>query len=98
MDLNHFVTQFKIQGGAQTIKNWHDRWDGTINSLERKPTTGRPTILNTRQVKQYITKPIIKKNKQHQSIHYRTLLETIKSKINKSISLRSVQRYGRERA
>lgn len=92
------ASQFNIKGGKRTIKYWYDHWDGTVQSLERRPTSGRPALLNTRQVKQYITTPIIENNKQHQPIHYTTLHQTLKSKINKSISLRSVQRYGKERA
>ncbi len=89
--------QHKIQGGAQTIKNWYDRWNGTVASLERRISSGRPTLLNTRQVKQYIGTPIRKKNQLHKKINYETIHQQIKTKISKSISLRTIQRYGKER-
>ena len=89
-------TQFKIQGGAQTIKNWYDRWDGTEQSLNRHPTTGRKPILNTTQIRQFIKTPIRKKNQTHKPIHYQTIYQNLKKTINKQISLRTVQRYGKE--
>jgi transposase len=86
-----------VKGGRQTIQNWYQRWDGTINSLEHKQGAGRPTLLSSAQQKQYVLTPIRKKNTQHQGVNYRMIHENIKSKINKNISLRTIKRYGKEK-
>lgn len=91
------ATRYKIPGGASTIKRWYDRWNGSIESLNRKASSGRKPILNTQQIKQYIGNIVKKKNQNHQHINYYTIQQQIKQKTNKSISLRTVQRYGKEK-
>jgi hypothetical protein len=91
------ATRYKIKGGAQIIKNWYDRWDGTINSLERRAGSGCTTLMNSREMKQYIATPIRQKNKKHQAIHYSTLYQKVKTKFKKQIALRTIQHYGKKR-
>lgn len=91
------AVRFQIRGGPSTVKRWYDRWDGTAKSLERRATSGRPRLLTSRQVQQYIGAPIKKKNQLHQRIDYASIHQQIKPKINKSISLRTIRRYGKER-
>lgn len=88
--------QYGIKGGGQTIKNWYDRWDGTAASLEHKRGAGRPTILSSEEVKQYITTPIKKKNRKSEPVHYTDLLRPLQEKTGKKVSLRTIQRYGKE--
>ncbi len=90
------ASHYKIQGGGRTIKNWYDRWNGIVTSLEHRHGAGRPALLNTKQIKQHIGTPIRAKNRKHIKIHYPTIQKTIQSKLNKSISIRSIRRYGKE--
>jgi transposase len=88
---------YNIKGGRHTVKNWYKRWNGTINSLQHKRGAGRPTLLNSTQLKQHILTPIKEKNKNHQGVNYRFIHQNLKLKINKNISLRTIQRYGKEK-
>src|SRR6266850_2541526 len=87
-----------IAGGGRTVKDWYDRWDGTPESLRKKPGAGRPRLLNEEEVQQYITTPIRKKNRKSHPIRYRDLLQTLRESTGKSPSLRTVRRYGKENA
>jgi hypothetical protein len=89
--------KYGITGGGATIKYWYDHWDGSVESLESKPSTGRPTILNSREIHQYIGTPIKRKNRNADPVHYTELIDTIQEKTGKEVSLRTVRRYGRER-
>jgi transposase len=88
--------QFNIKGGRRTIINWHKKWNGTVESLERKQGSGRPKVLSSTQVKNYIQIPIRNKNRSHQPVHYTQLLPSVQKKTNTNVSLRSIQRYGKE--
>jgi hypothetical protein len=88
---------YGIKGGGRTIKYWYDRWDGTLESLEPKPSTGRPNILSSTEIKQYIGTPIKRKNRRSEPVHYTELIDTIGEKTGKRVSLRTIQRYGREK-
>ena len=89
--------QFGIKGGGRTIKYWYDRWDGSAGSLEPKPSTGRPSILSSSEISQYIGTPIKRKNRKPEAVHYTELIDTVQEKTGKEVSLRTIQRYGRER-
>lgn len=89
--------QYGIRGGGPTIKYWYDHWDGTAGSLEPKPSTGRPSILSSREIKQYIGTLIKRKNRTPEAVHYTELIDTLHEKTGKEVSLRTIQRYGRER-
>jgi transposase len=88
---------FHIAGGGSTIKYWFDRWDGTATSLEHRHGAGRPTIMNTHEMKQHILAPIKHRNKKHEAVNYTTIHRTLKSTINKSVSLSTIKRYGKEK-
>lgn len=83
-----------VKGGWRTIKNWHDRWDGTVQSLEREQGSGRPRILSSREVQQHIHAPILAANREHRAIHYTDLKQPIQQATGKNPSLRTIQRYG----
>jgi hypothetical protein len=55
----------------------YTRWNGNVESLKHRHGAGRPSLLNTQQIKQYILTPIKKKNKQHKAVHYTTLHQII---------------------
>lgn len=86
----------KIKGGKKAIQYWYSQWKGTPNSLERRKGSGRKFILTPSQVDQYINKPILKKNKKHQAVSYPELMDTLHENSPSNISLRTVQRYGKQ--
>lgn len=85
-----------IRGGKRTVQRWFQRWDGTLGSLTRKKGSGGKVKLTRKQQALYITKPIRKANRNHAAIHYTDIMETIEEKTHQSISLRTIQRRGKE--
>lgn len=87
---------YAVPGGKQTVQQWHRRWNGSPASLENKARSGRPRALTRRQVNDYIRTPIKNKRRAHAAVHYPDLLPALRQKIGKQISLRTLQRYGKE--
>lgn len=85
-----------VAGGARTVQRWHERWDGTPASLEEKQRTGRPRVLSRAEVSRHVRAPILAANRAHRAIHYSELLPTVRLKTGTEVSLRSLQRYGKE--
>jgi hypothetical protein len=85
-----------VAGGERTIRRWHQRWNGTPHSLERKDGSGKARILTAAEVTRHIRAPILAANRSHRAIHYTELLPEVKRKTGKEISLRSLQQYGKE--
>jgi hypothetical protein len=88
--------QFDITGGAPLVHYWYQAWDGTPSSLQNKCSPGRPTILNTHEINQHIGAVVRRKNRQPRAAHYTNLMHDIKRKSGKQVSLRTIQRYGKE--
>lgn len=87
---------YAVPGGKQTVQQWHRRWKGTVESLENKQRSGRPRALTSRQVNDCIRTPIKNKRRAHVAVHYPDLLSAVRRKTGKQISLRTLQRYGKE--
>jgi transposase len=87
---------FQIKGGHVTVKRWHDRYDGTMASLEQRYRSGRPSKLNIQQVNDLITKVVRSHNHLARAINYNKIANSIKQKTNMNISLRTVRRYGQK--
>lgn len=83
-----------IAGGADVVRHWHDRWDGTPQSLERRAGSGRPRALTRSQANDCVRTPIKNKRRAHAAVHYPDLLPSLQHKTGKQISLRTLQRYG----
>jgi transposase-like protein len=88
-------SQFGI-AGDKTIKRWYKQWDGTIQSLQQRPRSGRPRILNANQINKHVGEFIRRNNRKHTAIHYRSVADRIQRFTHKLPSLRTVQRYGKE--
>lgn len=84
------ATLFHIKGGHRTVSRWYKR----RNSLETKPRTGRPTILNQDEINTSINARIVRKNHKPTPVHYTDILEKVKNETRKNPSLRTIQRYG----
>jgi transposase len=89
---------FKVKGGARTVSDWYHAWEGTVESLKRKKGQGRKRKLSEEEVKQYILEPIRKKNRKTEPVQYRDVLAPLQDGTGKKVSLRTVQRIGKENA
>lgn len=85
-----------VPGGKMTVCRWHQRWNGTVASLERLKVSGRPHVLTQQEVQQHIAAPIRQLNRTHQRVRYTTIAESLREKTHKSISDRTVRRIGKE--
>jgi len=85
-----------VRGGERTIRRWHQRWNGTAHSLERKEGSGKARTLTAAEVSRHIRAPILAANRAHRSIHYTELLPEVQRKTGKQISIQSLRRYGKE--
>lgn len=90
--------RFKIKGGMSVIQRWYRRWKGTPLSLGRKKGSGGKRVLTSNEVQRYILRPIERKNKKHQAVHYPELKEPLERAVGHSVSLRTIQRRGKEEA
>lgn len=87
-----------IAGGKRTVQRWHQRWDGTPASLQRKPGTGRARALSAAQVRRHIAGPIRNSNRAARAVRYTELLPQVQAATGAQLSLRTLQRYGKEEA
>lgn len=78
------------------LRGWLQRWDGSAASLERKQGSGRARVLSAAQVSRHVRAPLLAANRAHRAIHYTDLLPSVRQKTGKQLSLRSLQRYGKE--
>ena len=99
-DRNHsfesLARHYFIKGGNRVLQNWYRQWNGTPQSLERKRGSGRPKLLTSKQVKDYIQIPIRNKNRSSVPVHYPDLLPSITEKTGKKFSLRTLRRIGHD--
>jgi len=85
---------FHIKGGSKTVCSWiHRRAE-----LETRPRQGRPTALSRVEIGRYVKKPIRENNRKHEPNFYSNILSDIHTKIHKNISIRTLQRYGKQRS
>jgi transposase-like protein len=90
------ATRFQVPGGGMTISRWFNQWDGTIASLQQQQSVGRPPILQPAEIQQHIGTAVQSHNRHHRSIHYTDLLEPVRAATHTSLSLRTLQRYGKQ--
>jgi transposase len=85
-----------IAGGKQVVQKWHAQWNRSAASLKEKPRSGRPRILSRADVSRHVRAPILAANRAHRAVSYADLLPEVKRKTGKEISLRTLQRTGKE--
>jgi len=88
--------RFGITGCESVVRTWYHRWKGSPQSLARKPGSGGRYVLTSNQVERYILRPIERRNQQHQPVHYTQLKESVQTAVGHSVSLRTIQRRGKE--
>lgn len=84
-----------VKGGWQLLQRWYQRWDGTPASLQERVRSGRPRLLSRAQVSRHVRAPILAANRAHRAINYAELLPRVRAATGSSLSLRSLQRYGK---
>lgn len=89
------AVRHSVAGGGEVIRRWHQRWDGTASSLYHRKGAGRPRILTHAQVKRHIAPRIRSKNRSHIPVVYPQLLPLVTAATEKSMSLRTMERYGK---
>jgi hypothetical protein len=85
-----------VKGGAQVLRQWHDRWNGTPASLEERARSGRPRTLSKAQLARHIATPIRHANRAHRAIHYPDLLPRVREATVTQVSIQTVRRYGKK--
>lgn len=88
--------RYAVQGGGATIQYWHSQWKGTAASLQHKQGAGRPRKLSRAQVSRHVERRIVAANQRHEPIHYTSMLPAVQAATHSDVSLRSLQRYGKE--
>lgn len=88
--------RFAVKGGDKSLRQWHQRWDGTPASLQEQPRSGRPRILSRAEVSRHVRAPLLAANRAHRAIHYTTLLPSVKAKTGKELSVQTLRRIGKE--
>ena len=64
--------------------------------MQHKAGAGRPRALSKREVQQHVRTPILRANRAHKAVHYSKLLPGVQQKTGKELSLRTLQRYGKD--
>jgi len=85
-----------VEGGKKVVQRWHQQWDGSARSLQRKEGSGRSRALSRREVQLHVRTPILRANREHKPVHYPKLLPGVRRTSGKELSLRTLQRYGKE--
>jgi hypothetical protein len=80
------------------VRHWHDRWDGTPQSLQRRAGSGRPRVLSRVQVTRHVAAPIRNSNRAARVVRYGRLLPQVQAATGTNVSLRTLQRYGHNEA
>ena len=85
-----------VMASRKTIFNWRRRWNGTPQSLERKVGSGKASILTPAEVSRHVRAPILAANRSHRAASYTKIYDLVKQKTRKNLSLRTLQRIGKE--
>lgn len=97
-DFTKLARLHEVKGGRKVMREWWLRWDGTPQSLERREGSGRPRLFTAQEVHRHIRSPILAANRSHRAIHYPDIHPAVERKAGKNVSLRTIQRYGKEEA
>jgi hypothetical protein len=83
-----------VAGGGRTIQRWHERWDGTPQSLQHTDGAGRPRVLSSAQVALHLAPRIRAANRQHKAVHYPDVIAEVRTATGTSVSSSTLRRYG----
>jgi hypothetical protein len=85
-----------VVGGRRTVQRWHERWDGTPQSLQHTEGAGRPRVLSSDQVTRHLRPRILSANRRHKAVHYPDVLLGVRSATGTNVSLSTLKRYGHD--
>lgn len=85
-----------IAGGASLLSKWHRSWNGTPESLEEQPRSGRPRALSSAQVRRHIAAPLRNANRAARPVSYPALLPQVQAATHSNLSLSTLKRYGKK--
>ena len=86
-----------VAGGGEVVRRWHQRWNRTPQSLERREGSGATPILTPSEISRHIRAPILAANRSQRAIHYPDVWKQVQTKTGKKIALRTLQQYGKEK-
>jgi len=84
--------QFGIAGGHFTVS----RWIKQSHRTKPRRRSGRPPTLSRQEIYHLIERRIRTTNKAHKPINYKQIHTAVQQQVGKSISLRTIQRIGKE--
>jgi hypothetical protein len=90
------AARHQIKGGASLLSAWHHRWNGTPQSLEERPRSGRPRVLSSAQVRRHIAAPMRNANRAARAVSYPPLLPQVRAMTSSDVSLPTIKRYGKQ--
>lgn len=90
------AARHSVKGGWRVLQRWHQQWDGTARSLQRKAGSGKQRLLNRAQISRHVRAPILAANRSHRAISYTQLLPAVQAKTGVELSVRTLRRYGKE--
>ena len=96
--VEHILALHDVCASTRAVRKWRQQWNGTIASLQRQPTSGRPRVLSKAQVTRHITAPIRNANRAARAVRYTKLLPQVQAATQTDVSLRTLRRYGKEEA
>ena len=86
------ANKYNIKGGAKLIKCWHEKWDGSENSLKKRSGGDRRSILTPQEKKRHIGDFVTKKSK-IEAVNYREVSANVEKKTGRTPSPRTVRRW-----
>jgi transposase len=95
--LEHILSLHDISISRRTVQNWLNKWNGTIESLQHEPVSGRPHILTTNEVYNYITAPIRRMNRSYKPVRYTKIANQVREKTGKNITDRTIRLIGKNK-
>jgi hypothetical protein len=74
------AARHSVKGGWRVLQRWHQQWDGTARSLQRKAGSGKQRLLSRAQISRHVRAPILAANRSHRAISYTQLLPAVQAK------------------
>jgi len=80
-----------VKGGRCIVHRWHEKWDGTAQSVQPTDGAGRPRVLTEAQVALHVAPRIRAANRRRQAVHYPDIMGAVQHATGTTLSLRMLQ-------
>lgn len=94
--VDSILARHDVKVSRRSVYAWLKQWDGTVASLKRASVSGRPRALSSGQVKRHVATRIRSCNRSGRPVRYSRLLPVVQTATGQQLSLRTLQRYGKE--